>query len=83
VELNDLARFTQYSSGDQIEKNEIGGTCNTYGEERRGVYRVLVERPERKRQLGIPRLRREDNMKTDLQEVGAWTRSIWLKIGIG
>jgi len=44
---------------------------------------VLVERPERKRPLGRPRLRREDNMKTDLQEIGAWTGLIWLKIGIG
>jgi hypothetical protein len=33
-ELNDLARLTQYSSGDQIEKNEMGGTCSMYGEER-------------------------------------------------
>jgi hypothetical protein len=23
--------FTKYCSGDKIEKNEMGGTCNTYG----------------------------------------------------
>ena len=51
--------------------------------ERRSVYRVLVERPERKKPLGRPRLRREDNIKMDLQEVGACTGSIWLKRGIG
>ena len=34
--------------------------------ERRGVYRVLVGKPEGKR----PRPRWEDNMKMDLQEVG-------------
>ena len=38
--------------------------------ERRGVYRVLVGKPEGKRPLGKPRHRWEDNMKMDLQEVG-------------
>ena len=38
--------------------------------ERRGVYRVLVGKPEGKRPLGRPRRRCEDNIKTDLQEVG-------------
>jgi len=37
--------------------------------ERRGVYRVLVGKPERKRQLGRPRRRWENNIKIDLQEV--------------
>jgi hypothetical protein len=36
----------------------------------RGVYRVLVEKPEGKRPLGRPRLRWDDNIKIDLQEVG-------------
>jgi len=38
--------------------------------EGRGVHRVLVGRPEGKRQLGRPRRRWEDNIKMDLQEVG-------------
>ena len=37
--------------------------------ERRGVYRVLVGKPEGKRPLGRPRLGWEDNIKMDLQEV--------------
>ncbi len=37
---------------------------------RRGAYRVLVGKPEGKRQLGIQRRRWEDNIKIDLQEVG-------------
>jgi hypothetical protein len=36
----------------------------------RGVYRVLVGKPERKRQLGISRRRWKNNIKMDLQEVG-------------
>jgi len=38
--------------------------------ERRGIYRVLVGKPEGKRLLGRPRLRWEDNIKVDLWEVG-------------
>ena len=38
--------------------------------EGRGVYRVLVGKPEGKRPLGRPRRRLEDNIKMDLQEVG-------------
>jgi len=37
---------------------------------RRGVYRVSVGKPEGKRPLGGPRVRWEDDMKMDHQEVG-------------
>jgi hypothetical protein len=37
--------------------------------EERGVYRVLVGKPEGKRPLGRPRCRWENNIKMDLQEV--------------
>jgi hypothetical protein len=36
----------------------------------RGIYRVLLERPEGKRPLGRPRLRWEDNIKMDLKGDG-------------
>jgi len=38
--------------------------------ERRGIYRVLVGKPVRKRPLGRPRRRWEDDIKLDLQEMG-------------
>ena len=41
-------------------------------EERRGVYRILVGKPEGMRPRGRPRRRWEDNIKMDLQEVGIW-----------
>jgi hypothetical protein len=53
----------------KIEKNEMGRACDTYGEGM-GVHRVLVGKPEGKRPLGRRRLRWEDNIKMDLQEVG-------------
>jgi hypothetical protein len=37
---------------------------------RRGVYRVLVGKPEGKRPLRRHRRRWEDNIKMDIQEVG-------------
>jgi hypothetical protein len=37
--------------------------------ERRGVFRVLVGKPEGKRPIWRPRLRWEDNIKIHLQEV--------------
>jgi hypothetical protein len=40
--------------------------------ERRGVYRGLVGKPEGKRPFGRSRLRWEDNIKMDLQEVEWW-----------
>jgi len=39
-------------------------------EEGRGVCRVLVGKPERRRPLGRPRRRWEDNIRMDLWEVG-------------
>jgi len=40
--------------------------------ERRGVYKVLVGKPEGKKPLVRPRCRWEDNIKMDLQEGGVW-----------
>ena len=54
-------------SGDQITNKEMGGACSTYGE-RRCAYGVLVGKTERKRPLGRPGNRWEDNITIDLQE---------------
>ena len=47
--------------------------------ERTDVYRVLVGKPQRKRPLGIPRRRWEDNIKMDLQEV-VFGRMDWIEL---
>jgi hypothetical protein len=39
--------------------------------ERRGVYKILVGKPDGKKPPGRPRRRREDNRMMDLQEVGS------------
>jgi hypothetical protein len=47
--------------------------------ERRGVYRVLVGRPEGKTPQGRPRHRWEDNTKMNLREIGInGVNWIWL-----
>jgi hypothetical protein len=46
-------------------------------------YRVLVAKPEERKQLGRHRHRWEDNIRMDLLEIrlGAWAELIWLRIG--
>ena len=68
-ELNDL-----YSSPNNVRviksrKMRGAGHVARMGEER-GVYRVLVGKPEGRRPLGRPRRKWVDNIRTDLQEVG-------------
>jgi len=68
-ELSDLY-LTEHCSGHQIEKNETGGACSTYGEKReRAIYTAFWWRDLRERPLGRPRRRWEDIIKKDLQEV--------------
>jgi hypothetical protein len=47
--------------------------------EGRGVYRVLVGRPEGKRPLGSPRRRWEDNIKLYLRDVGI-DEANWIRL---
>jgi len=47
--------------------------------ERRGVYGVLVGKPEGKGPLGRPRRRWGDNNKIDLQEVGCEDKD-WIEL---
>ena len=46
----------------------MGGACSGMGDGR-GVYRVLMGKPGERRPLGRPRIRWEDNTRTDLQEM--------------
>jgi len=48
-------------------------------EERRGIYRVLVGKPEGKRALGRLKRTWEDNIKMDLQEVGCESMD-WIEL---
>jgi len=68
-ELNDL--YSSHNIVRVIKSRRIrwAGHVARIGEER-GVYRVLVGKPEGKRPLGRPRRRWVDNIRMDLQEVG-------------
>jgi hypothetical protein len=63
-----------------IRENEVGGVFGTHG---RGVYGVLVGKPEEKILLGRPRRRWGDGIKVDLREIGGgeWSGFTWLRIG--
>jgi hypothetical protein len=67
--LNDLYTLPNFMQVIKSRRMRWAGHVAFMGEER-GVYRVLVARPEGKRSLGRPRCRWEDNIKMELQEVG-------------
>jgi len=83
-ELNDLCCSPNIVRVIKSRRMRWEGHVERIGD-RRGVFRGLVVKPEGKRPLGRPRLRWEDNIKMDLQEVGCgvWTVSIWLRILTG
>jgi len=68
-ELNDFYSSPNIVRVIKLRRMRWVGHVARMGEER-GVYRVLVGKPEGKRQLGQPRRRWVDNIRTDLQEVG-------------
>ena len=57
--------LTQFSSGDKIEKNEMGAACSAYRGEETHIQ-CLVGKPEGKRPLWRPRRRWEENINMDL-----------------
>jgi len=69
VELNDL--YFSPSNFQVIKSRRMrwAGHVSRMAE-RRGIYRVLVGKPEGKIPLGKPRCRWEDNIKMDHQKVG-------------
>jgi len=68
-ELNDLYSSPNIVRVIKSRRMRWAGHVACMGD-RRGVYGVLVGKPEGTRSLGIPRLRWEGNIKKNLQEVG-------------
>ena len=68
-ELNDLYCSPNIVRVIKWRRMRWAGHVARMGEER-GVYRVLVGKPEGRRPLGRPRRRWVDNIRMDLQEVG-------------
>jgi hypothetical protein len=67
-EPHDLCCSTNIFRVINSRRMRLAGHVAGIGDER-GVYRVLVGKPERKRPFGRPRHERDDNIKIDLQEV--------------
>ena len=68
-ELNDLNSSPNIVRVIKSRRMRWAGHVSRMGEER-GVYRVLVGKPEGRRQLGRRRRRCGDNIRMNLQEVG-------------
>jgi hypothetical protein len=77
-ELNDLYSLPNIVRVVKSRRMRWAGHETRMGEDR-GVHRVLEGNPEGKRPLGRPRRRWEDNIKMDLQEVGAG-RGDWMEL---
>jgi hypothetical protein len=77
-ELNDLYSLPNIVQVVKSRRMRWAGNVARMGDDR-VVHRVLVGKPEGKRPLGIPRLRWEDNIKMDLQEVGGG-RGDWMEL---
>ena len=77
-ELNDLFCSPGIIRVIKLRRIRWAGHVACIGE-RRGVYKVLVGKPEGKRPLGRPRRRWEDNIKMNLQEVGCGGRD-WIEL---
>jgi hypothetical protein len=78
-ELNDLYSLPIIVRVVKSRRMRWSGHVARTGEDR-GVHRVLLWKPEGKRTLASPRLRWEDNIKMDLQEVGGGS---WGLEGVG
>jgi len=81
--MGQIVLLTQYCSADQIEKNEKGGACSTYG----GGYRCIQD-------FGGKTLKERDNLKDPgldgkiilrwiFRKWNVWTGSSWLRIETG
>jgi len=68
-ELNDLYSSPNIVRVIKSRRIRWAGHVERTGEER-GLYRVLMGKPEGRRPLGRPRHRWVDNIRMDLQEVG-------------
>ena len=82
-ELNDLYSSPNTFRVIKLRRMRFAGHVARMGE-RRGVYRILVGKPDGKRPLGRPKRGRIILRWTFRKwDVGVWTGSSWLRIGTG
>ena len=83
-ELSDLSSLPNIVRVVKSRRMRLAGHVARMGQGR-GVYRVLVGKPEGKRPHRRPRCRWKTNIKTNFQEVewGSWTGLKWLRIATG
>jgi hypothetical protein len=68
LKLHSLYSSTKYYD-DRIEEDEMGGGLVARMGDMRNTHKIMVGKPERKRPLGRPRRRCENNIKIDLSEI--------------
>jgi hypothetical protein len=64
--------------GNQTKKGDVGGSCSTY-RGKKNAFRLLLGKPEAKRQLGRRRRRWEENFIMNLKIIGLESVD-WIKM---
>jgi hypothetical protein len=69
--------LTKYNSGDQIKEHKMGMACGMCGENR-NAYRSLVGTCTKENTHRRPRIRWDNNVKIDFEEMG-WKGVPWIQ----
>jgi hypothetical protein len=65
-----------HTTQDEYKQSQL--QCSTHGGEE-GGYRICLGKPQEERTLGRPRRRWEENIETDLREIG-WGGMEWIHL---
>jgi len=79
-ELNDLYSSPNIVRMIKSRRMRLAGHVARMGESG-GVYRIFAGKPDGKMPFGRPRLRWEDNIKIDIQEVGCGSTE-WIELAL-
>jgi hypothetical protein len=71
-----MVRFIKSYSGNQIKEDVMDEACNSIGQ-MVNANKILVGKPEGKKQLGRRRSRWKDNIRINLEKIG-WEVLDWI-----
>jgi hypothetical protein len=77
--FNHNPKFSVHNEDDEIKGDEMDKICSTHRREMKNEYSILVGKPERERPSRRPKRRWEDNIRTDLREIG-WEGVDWMHV---